>query len=317
MSLYLNLGDINLTFRIKSYHKPRKSTWDEEWCKISLSLRSRDWLIYKIVDDEILLCCEIDALAQQLEAVRNHKQSEKRTLSFIEPDFNFTFYPSVDNRTPMINWIVNFWTDRKSLSANYLSLQLDMMDISNLLNYLHHIQSETDKKYEPVTGDGLTEKQLAETLQKSIEEAKTGKGFPLDEVMKSLKNNIENNYKIIIPPATLTLDFSRNHMEMTISKSTFDTLSIPSEFNLFYNRERQTMVVVDKKISSAGLGECCVPFTVPRDNFKYVDDVFLHELLNTILGLEIDKSYLINGTYRAYNHTIVFPLSDYQLIEEN
>ena len=120
---------------------------------------------YKIVEDEILLCCEIDALTKQLETVRNYKQLEKRTLSFIEPDFNFTFYPSANNRTPIVDWIINFWTDRKALSANCLSLQLDMMDISNLLNYLHHVQSQTNEKYEPVTGDGLTERQLFKCLK--------------------------------------------------------------------------------------------------------------------------------------------------------
>ena len=45
------------------------------------------------------------------------------------------------------------------------SLQLDMMDISNLLNYLHHVQSQTNEKYEPVTGDGLTERQLFKCLK--------------------------------------------------------------------------------------------------------------------------------------------------------
>ena len=62
MSLKLNLGDIYLTFQVKGYHKPQNKSWDEEWCKISLTLDSRDWLNYKIVDDEILLCCEIDAM---------------------------------------------------------------------------------------------------------------------------------------------------------------------------------------------------------------------------------------------------------------
>ena len=117
------------------------------------------------MEDEILLCCEIDALTKQLETVRNYKQLEKRTLSFIEPDFNFTFYPSANNRTPIVDWIINFWNDRKALSANCLSLQLDMMDISNLLNYLHHVQSQTNEKYEPVTGDGLTERQLFKCLK--------------------------------------------------------------------------------------------------------------------------------------------------------
>ena len=107
-----------------------------------------------------------------------------------------------------MDWIINFWTDRKALSANCLSLQLEMMDISNLLNYLHHVQSQTNEKYEPVTGDGLTERQLFEVLEKSIADAETGKCFTHEEVMESLRKQIEE-YKENNPIAKLTLDFSR------------------------------------------------------------------------------------------------------------
>ena len=102
MSLKLNLGDIHLSFQVKGYHKPQNKSWDEEWCKISLSLRSRDWLNYKIVEDEILLCCEIDALTKQLETVRNYKQLEKRTLSLNQTLIS-PFTPRLI--TELLSWI--------------------------------------------------------------------------------------------------------------------------------------------------------------------------------------------------------------------
>ena len=99
-----------------------------------------------------------------------------------------------------------------------------MMDISNLLNYLHHVQSQTDEKYEPVTGDGLTERQLFEALEKSIADSKTSKCFTPEEVMESLRKQIEE-YKENNPIAKLTLDFSKVEKTITISQSTFKVLS--------------------------------------------------------------------------------------------
>ena len=315
MSLKLNLGDIHLTFQVKGYHKPQNKSWDEEWCKISLSLRSRDWLNYKIVEDEILLCCEIDALTKQLETVRNYKQLEKRTLSFIEPDFNFTFYPSANNRTPIVDWIINFWTDRKALSANCLSLQLDMMDISNLLNYLHHVQSQTNEKYEPVTGDGLTERQLFEVLEKSIADAETGKCFTHEEVMESLRKQIEE-YKENNPIAKLTLDFSKVDKTMTISQSTFKVLSYPEKFDVLFNKERKQLCVIDDKSLSSETKDVRTPFTAPHGDFSCESNMFLLKLLQYVPNLENGKIYSLLGFYRADINGVIFSLSDYQLTEE-
>ncbi|MBQ7504686.1 MAG: hypothetical protein IJT79_05145 [Ruminococcus sp.] len=187
MGLQLNLGDIHLDFEIQGYHKTRKENWYDEWCKINLTLKSRDWLNYKIENDEIMLCCEIDDLIKHLLLVKNHTQKEKLTLSFIEPDFNFVFYPSEKSHRQLVDWIVNFWDDKKALTDNYLSLTLDALDIANLLNYLLHIQSENGKEYEPVTGDGLTQEQLDKKLEEGLKQAEAGEGIPAEEVFEKLR----------------------------------------------------------------------------------------------------------------------------------
>lgn len=189
MSLKLNLGDIDVTFRISGYHKPRNEDWDDEWCKVSLSLQAGDWLNYNIVDDEILLCCEVDSIVENLTALKEYKMSEIKRSHFIEPDLEFEYRPQKRMRYS-VSWIINFWNKDKALTANYLNLTLDSLDIANLLNYLRHIQSENEEEYIPVTGDGLTEKQLYEELQKSEEDIKAGRVYSAEEVFEKLRKEI-------------------------------------------------------------------------------------------------------------------------------
>lgn len=193
MSLKLNLGDIILTLRISGYHKTRTEDWDREWCKIDFSLQSGDWLNYKITQDETLLCCEVDSLVSDLTALKQGTMKEEKSTHFIEPDFEFRYVPGKKKMTYYVEWIVNFWDTQKALTANYLLLTLDAMDIANLLNYLRHVQSESKNEYVPISGDGLTEEQLFEELQKAEEDIKAGRVYTVDEVFEKLRKEIEDS----------------------------------------------------------------------------------------------------------------------------
>ena len=190
-----------------------------------------------------------------------------------------------------------------------------MMDISNLLNYLHHVQSQTNEKYEPVTGDGLTERQLFEVLEKSIADAETGKCFTHEEVMESLRKQIEE-YKENNPIAKLTLDFSKVDKTMTISQSTFKVLSYPEKFDVLFNKERKQLCVIDDKSLSSETKDARTPFTAPHGDFSCESNMFLLKLLQYVPNLENGKIYSLLGFYRADINGVIFSLSDYQLTEE-
>ena len=67
------------------------------------------------------------------------------------------------------------------------------MDMANLLNYLRHVQSESKKEYIPISGDGLTNEQLGEELQKAEEDIKAGRVYSVDEVFEKLRKEIEDS----------------------------------------------------------------------------------------------------------------------------
>lgn len=192
MCLKLNLGDIIVTFKVSGYHKNRTNDWDAEWCKIDLTLQAGDWLNYRIINDETLLCCEIDSIVSDLTALKWNAFEDIKIAHFIEPDFEFRYVPGKRKMAYTVSWIINFWDNKKALTSNFIHLELDAMDIANLLNYLRHIQSESKKEYVPITGDGLTEEQLAEELKKGEEDIKAGRFYTADEVFEQLRKEIED-----------------------------------------------------------------------------------------------------------------------------
>lgn len=191
MSLKLNLGGIHLEFCITRYHRSTKENPEDKWCKVDMSLKSHTWLNYTMTDYEYMRSSDVDKLTKKLQELKNGTLKAKTLISFIEPDITFLLYPKADKQTPHVYWVVHFWKDNGELSANDLTLHLDSLDVANLLNYLRHVQSEGDKEYVPVTGDGLTEKQLSEELEKAEEDVRAGRVYPAKEVFENLRKRIE------------------------------------------------------------------------------------------------------------------------------
>lgn len=164
MWLKLDIDGIIFRLQIHGYRPPTTENWDSQWCRIDLSLASRNWLNYIIENDEVLLSCEVQTLAESLEKLLNDGLNEISEIECIEPDFKFILHPKKDLRNDpkyvyvregyeiediSMEWVVSFWND--GLTNNYLSMEFDRDDIEYLSNYLNMVMGNIDKKSETIT----------------------------------------------------------------------------------------------------------------------------------------------------------------------
>ena len=148
MWFHLDLDGIEFHFRISQYKKSIQEIWDEQWCKIDLTLQSGNWLNYEISSD-ILLSCEVEELRNKLLELLSNKIHSQEELEFIEPDLSFILHPQKDlTLSPKYSYVapgheiadidadirIHLWNG--GLTANYISLCLDREDIEALCYYL-------------------------------------------------------------------------------------------------------------------------------------------------------------------------------------
>lgn len=162
MKLKLDLEGIETILEINNYHPSTQEKWDEEWCMVSYSVTSGNWLNYGKLDDPILLCSEVEELRDYTKKLLLDEIAEKFTLEFIEPDFTFDISPKViDNQISLfeeiprwhnafIDWKIYFGDD--GLTCNYLNLCLGDEEIEYLKNYLNLVTGVVDKN-NPVIED--------------------------------------------------------------------------------------------------------------------------------------------------------------------
>lgn len=133
MWLKLDIDGIIFQLQVRSYQPSTTENWDSEWCRIGLSLASRNWLNYMIENDEVLLSFEVQVLTESLEMLLNDELNEISEIECIEPDFKFILHP------------------KKDLTNNYLSIEFDRDDMEYLSNYLNMVMGNIDKKSETIT----------------------------------------------------------------------------------------------------------------------------------------------------------------------
>lgn len=150
----IDASGIKIKLQINGYKPTNKENWDSEWCRCDFLFTSGDWLNYHKENDEVLLCSEIDELAETLTELLDNKILEEREILCIEPDFIFKLYPETDLRdNPQytyiqpgyeiqdiyLEWRIYFWYE--GLTDNYLTITFDRDKIESFIDYLVLVRS--------------------------------------------------------------------------------------------------------------------------------------------------------------------------------
>jgi len=171
MWLKLDIDGIIFHFRICGYRKSTKE-WDSEWSREDLTLQSKSWLNYQIVNDELLLMHEVEELHEKIESLLTDKIVSVETMECIEPDLTFVFQPKQDLRNdPKYSYVapgyeivdigmelsIAFWNEGEGLTANRLTIAFDRSDLEKMLCYLELIigkKSQNDEMVQKMIKEG-------------------------------------------------------------------------------------------------------------------------------------------------------------------
>lgn len=152
MWLEIDADGIRVNLQIKGYKPANKDNWYSNWCNCDFLFTSGDWLNYHKENDEVLLSCEVEELAEAFTELLDNKLSSAEEIAFIEPDFVFKLYPQRDlSDDPKykfaqsgyqiqdiyLEWNIFFW--HEGLTDNYLTITLNRDDIVRLRDYLSAI----------------------------------------------------------------------------------------------------------------------------------------------------------------------------------
>lgn len=170
MWLKINLDGIAFHLRISDYKKSTDN-WEDEWSRVDLTLQSSKWLDYQIVNDEILLMCEIETLRDNIKNLLSAKVDKIKRVECVEPDLTFVFFPQYDLRDDSkyiyvapgheivdihMELEVAFWNE--GLTANRLVLFFNRENLDRLLSYLDLVTKQLD----------IQDKQVMELIENGI-----------------------------------------------------------------------------------------------------------------------------------------------------
>lgn len=72
----IDVSGIEVKLQINGYKPTDKDNWDSEWCRCDFLFASGDWLNYHKENDEVLLCSEVEELADAFTELLDNKLSE-------------------------------------------------------------------------------------------------------------------------------------------------------------------------------------------------------------------------------------------------
>ena len=164
MWIRLDLEGIDFNFRISKYRQSTKEKWDDEWCKIDLTLQASDWLNYHIVSDEIMLASEVEKVRDKINDLLLDKLDKPEIIECIEPDLEFHLFPMkktqnnpdialksvYENAYVDMDLQISFWDRNGELTANRLLLVFGKEDLKKMLCYLRYITGMADDRDEKV-----------------------------------------------------------------------------------------------------------------------------------------------------------------------
>ena len=163
MWLRLDLEGLDFQFRITGYHPSTRENWDCEWCNVDLSMIAPHWLDYHIDNQEIMLCCEVESLKKGIDDLLEDRLTEKKEISFIEPDLSFHLFPREDLRkNPEVSYVApgHEWTEvdadlevhtwNHGLTENRIMTCFSRDELGILLCYLKLICGEVNVEDEAI-----------------------------------------------------------------------------------------------------------------------------------------------------------------------
>ena len=133
--LELDIDGIKFEFGIEDYRPSTRGHWDDEWCVVTARATS-DALNYSI-RSSCMVCCEVEWLYKKLVELEDGALTDETEISNIEPDFEYTLYPS-ENGQYYMDWKFNLWNGGV-LTCNSFTIMFGEEDIMKLREYLNDV----------------------------------------------------------------------------------------------------------------------------------------------------------------------------------
>lgn len=136
--LELDIDGIKFEFGIEDYRPSTREHWDDEWCVVTARATS-DALKYSI-RSSCMVCCEVEWLYNKLVELEDGTLTDETEISNIEPDFEYTLYPS-ENGQYYMDWKFNLWNGGV-LTCNSFTIMFAEDDIRKLREYLNDVMTK-------------------------------------------------------------------------------------------------------------------------------------------------------------------------------
>lgn len=136
--LELDIDGIKFEFGIEDYRPSTREHWDDEWCVVTARATS-DALNYSI-RSSCMVCCEVEWLYKKLVELEDGTLTDETEISNIEPDFEYTLYPS-ENGQYYMDWKFNLWNGGV-LTCNSFTIMFGEEDIMKLREYLNDVMTK-------------------------------------------------------------------------------------------------------------------------------------------------------------------------------
>lgn len=136
--LELDIDGIKFEFGIEDYRPSTREHWDDEWCVVTARATS-DALNYSI-RSSCMVCCEVEWLYKKLVELEDGTLTDETEISNIEPDFEYTLYPS-ENGQYYMDWKFNLWNGG-ALTCNSFTIMFGEEDIMKLREYLNDVMTK-------------------------------------------------------------------------------------------------------------------------------------------------------------------------------
>lgn len=136
--LELDIDGIKFEFGIENYRPSTREHWDDEWCVVTARATS-DVLNYSI-RSSCMVCCEVEWLYKKLVELEDGTLTDETEISNIEPDFEYTLYPS-ENGQYYMDWKFNLWNGGV-LTCNSFTIMFGEEDIMKLREYLNDVMTK-------------------------------------------------------------------------------------------------------------------------------------------------------------------------------